>query len=312
MHTQQPPVSGLRPASSAVLARAITRRASVQTYLTIRWLVDRGRTDDAYRAYAYFRWVDDMLDAPTHDRAARLRFLSRQKQLLEGLLAGMAPANLQPQERMLADVIAGRRDRHPGLRSYLERMMALMEFDAGRRGRLISGTELDRYSQLLAGAVMDAIGCFIGHDRTYPPGPDRLQSVIGAHIIHMLRDTSDDLAAGYFNVPRPMLEAQRLAPSDLQHPAYRAWVRERVNEARRCFADGKRYLRRVGCLRALVAGYLYCARFEVVLRRIELDGYRLRPAYDRTPRTPAWFERFVRSHRAVVRGPRRTPTGGAG
>ena len=312
MDTQPQAGSGRSPSSSAALARAITRRASAQTHLTIRWLVDRGLTDDAYRAYAYFRGVDDVLDAPSHDRTARLQFLSRQKRLLEGLLAGMVPANLQRQEQMLADVIAGRRDRHPGLRSYLERMMAVMEFDAGRRGRLISDTELDRYSQLLAWAVMDAIGYFIGHDRPYPPGPARLKAVIGAHIIHMLRDTADDLATGYFNVPRELLEAQRLTPSDTQHPAYREWVRERIDEARRSFAEGKRYLLGVGCLRALIAGCLYCARFEVVLRRIELDGYRLRSAYDRLPRTPAWFERFVRGHRAAVRGPRRTPTGGAG
>jgi len=304
--------SGRGPASSASLARAITRRASAQTYLTIRLLVDRGRSDDAYRAYAYFRWVDDVLDAPTHDRAARLQFLSRQKQLLEVLLARMTPANLLPEEQMLADVLAGRRDRHAGLRSYVDRMMAVMEFDAGRRGRLISGTELAGYSQLLAGAVMDAIGYFIGHDHVYPEGASRLQAVIGAHIIHMLRDTADDLDAGYYNVPRAVLEAHRLAPSDFHHPAYRRWVRERIDEARRCFGEGKGYLRRVGCLRALVAGLLYCARFEVVLRRIELDAYLLRPAYDRLPRTPAWFERFVRSHRAAVGGPRRTPAGGAG
>ncbi len=253
-----------------------------------------------------------MLDAPTHDRAARLQFLSRQKQLLEGLLAGMAPATLQPEERMLADVLAGRRDRHPGLRSYLERMMAVMEFDAGRRGRLISDTELDRYSLLLAGAVMDAIGYFIGHDHAYPPGAARLQAVTGAHIIHMLRDTADDLASGYFNVPRSMLEDQRLAPSDLHHPAYRRWVRERVDEARRCFADGKRYLCSVGCLRALIAGLLYCARFEVILRQIELDGYRLRSEYDRLQFHRLWLDRFVRGHRAALRGPRHTPTGSAG
>ena len=114
MDTEKPDDSGRSPASSAGLARTITRRASAQTYLTIRWLVDRGRTDNAYRAYAYFRWVDDVLDAPTHDRAASVQFLSRQKQLLEGLLAGMTPATLQPKERMLADVLAGRRDRHPG------------------------------------------------------------------------------------------------------------------------------------------------------------------------------------------------------
>src|SRR5512137_1215090 len=44
-------------------ASSITKSASKQTYYTIRFLVDRERVDDAYRAYGYFRWVDDILDA---------------------------------------------------------------------------------------------------------------------------------------------------------------------------------------------------------------------------------------------------------
>ncbi|HWQ83615.1 MAG TPA: hypothetical protein VN363_03560 [Anaerolineales bacterium] len=52
------------PKSSRELASQITRAASQQTYLTIRLLADPGQADDAYRAYAYFRWVDDWLDEP--------------------------------------------------------------------------------------------------------------------------------------------------------------------------------------------------------------------------------------------------------
>jgi large subunit ribosomal protein L18 len=44
------------------LAASITKAASKQSYYTIRFLVDRDRMDDAYRAYAYFRWVDDIID----------------------------------------------------------------------------------------------------------------------------------------------------------------------------------------------------------------------------------------------------------
>jgi hypothetical protein len=53
------------------LAASITWAASKQTFYTIRFLADRGRVRDAYRAYAYFRWVDDRLDAaPAADRLA--------------------------------------------------------------------------------------------------------------------------------------------------------------------------------------------------------------------------------------------------
>ena len=44
-------------------AAEITYAASKQTYYTSNFLVDRDLTDDAYRTYAYFRWVDDILDA---------------------------------------------------------------------------------------------------------------------------------------------------------------------------------------------------------------------------------------------------------
>ena len=49
--------------SSHALAVAITKSASKQTYATIRLFADRDRASDAFRAYAYFRWVDDVLDA---------------------------------------------------------------------------------------------------------------------------------------------------------------------------------------------------------------------------------------------------------
>ena len=41
--------------SRDTLAESITWAASKQTYLTIRYLVDRDRVADAYRTYAYFR-----------------------------------------------------------------------------------------------------------------------------------------------------------------------------------------------------------------------------------------------------------------
>ena len=48
--------------NSGILARSITRAASAQTYYTVKFMVDRPMIEDAYRAYAYFRWVDDFID----------------------------------------------------------------------------------------------------------------------------------------------------------------------------------------------------------------------------------------------------------
>ncbi len=78
-------------------ALPITKAASKQTYYTIRFLVNRERVDDAYRAYGYFRWVDDTLDAEVATGSERSAFIERQKSLLEKCIRGeMSPdANIQ-------------------------------------------------------------------------------------------------------------------------------------------------------------------------------------------------------------------------
>lgn len=271
------------------LARSITRAASAQTYATIRFLADRDRAADAYRAYAYFRWVDDRLDDGAAVPAERAAFLARQQALLNAGYAGRPlPADLAPEETLLAELIAADTEPDSGLRSYLHNMMAVMAFDVGRReatrrGQFISAAGLNGYTQTLATAVADALFHFIGHDQQPPRGPARYCGVRAAHIIHMLRDTVEDAAAGYCNVPAEFLAAHALRPpltaADLETPAFRAWVAARVRLAREEFAAGRAYLAVVGSRRARLACRAYVARFEYVAGLIERDDFRLRPAY---------------------------------
>lgn len=64
--------------SSESLATGITKSASKQTYYTIRFFADRDRAADAYKAYGYFRWVDDVIDAEVGSSAERIAFANRQ------------------------------------------------------------------------------------------------------------------------------------------------------------------------------------------------------------------------------------------
>ena len=54
-------------ADSATLAQNITKVGSKQTYYTTKLLVDGELEHDCYRAYAYFRWVDDYIDDVAND-----------------------------------------------------------------------------------------------------------------------------------------------------------------------------------------------------------------------------------------------------
>jgi phytoene/squalene synthetase len=214
------------------LASSITRAASKQTCYTIRLLVDRERVDDAYRAYAYFRWVDDVLDGDTASPSERWAFLERQKSLLESCYRGEAPQNVNLQEKMLVELVQRDPEKDSGLGAYLRNMMLLMDFDAKRRGRLISQVELNEYTRWLAIAVTENLHHFIGHGQFAPHDESRYLAVSAAHITHMLRDTFDDVHAGYYNIPREVLEANHIGPQDIHIDAYRAWVKSRVSLAR--------------------------------------------------------------------------------
>jgi phytoene/squalene synthetase len=269
-------------------ASAITKAASKQTYYTIRFLVDRARVEDAYRAYAYFRWVDDVLDADSGsgpvlsevEASERRAFLERQKSLLEECIRGQAPRDANIQEKMLVELVQSDPGKNSGLRAYLRNMMLVMDFDVRRRGRLIAQVELNEYTRWLAIAVTEAMHYFIGQGAFAPRDETRYLAVSAAHITHMLRDTCDDVRAGYYNTPREVLEANHIGPQDVHSGAYRAWVRSRVKLAREYFEAGRVYFRRVQNTRHRLAGFAYMARFEWLLETIEREGFILRPQYN--------------------------------
>ncbi len=263
----------------------ITRAASKQAYYTIRYLVDHDRRLAAYRAYAYFRWVDDRLDQPVSDKTQQLAFVRREQNLLDSTYQayhGQARhdwGDLAPQERMLVDLIQSDDQCASGLRSYISNMMAVMAFDANRRDQLVTEQELEQYTRHLSFAVTDALHYFIGHEDALPQSEARYFPAMAAHITHMLRDTFEDIRLGYFNVPLELLEPSGIGPRDVASVPYREWVSCRVQLARAYFTDGASYLDQVQSARCRLAGYAYMARFAGILDTIEREGYRLRPRY---------------------------------
>ena len=275
----------LNPADK--LAASITKAASKQTYYTIRFLADHERIQDAYSAYAYFRWVDDVLDERLSNSSQRLAFVERQQALVNSEGDRDWSRHLTVEEQMVVRLIHRNPNPESGLRAYIQNMMAVMTFDANRRGRLITQQELSDYSRSLAVAVTEALHYFIGHDDPSPKTEMRYQAVTGAHITHMLRDTFEDVSAGYFNVPREFLEAHQIHPQDVDSEAYREWIKERVALARACFKAGRDYIAQVQNRRCRIAGSFYTARFEVVLDAIERENYHLRADYPERKRIGA-------------------------
>ena len=287
---------------TAALARSITRASSKQSYMTARLLVDKDLVDDCCRAYGYFRWVDDVVDgatpvdaSPAGDGASQLKderitFVRRQRELIDRLYRGERPGDLAPEEAIIADLVGHDRGVDSGLQSFIRNFLAIIEFDAHRRGRLVSQAELVWYSNRLGKAVTDAIQYFIGNGHPYPTADNHYLAATAAHITHMLRDMVEDAAQGYINIPGEYLEAHSIGPEDVDSPPFRAWVRQRVLQARRLFRDGKQYIDGLDVLRCKIAAYWYCARFEGLLDTVERDGYVLRARYGRRRKLSTWLK----------------------
>jgi phytoene/squalene synthetase len=209
-----------------------------------------------------------------------MAFLERQRSLLEECYRGETLQDVIIQEEILVELVKHDQEKNSGLQSYLRNMMQVMDFDARRRGRLISQVELNEYTRWLATAVMEAIHHFIGHGEYAPRDETRYLAVSATHITHMLRDTFHDIRLGYYNIPREVLKASHIGPQDVQNDAYCAWVQERVQLAREYFKAGKGYFAQVQNARCRLACFAYIARFEWLLDTIEREGYCLRPHYD--------------------------------
>ena len=275
---------------TANFARSITWASSQQTYWTIRLMVDKELASDCYRAYAYFRWADDVIDVAAQSGSERIGFITRQRELIDCLYRNERPEDLVPEEELVADLISHDTTPNSGLQSFVRGFVAILEFDACRMGRLISEEELTWYTECLGKSVTDGIQYFVGNGHPYPSAGGRYLAATAAHIAHLLRDMVLDTADGFNNISREYREAHGIGPDDVDGPACRDWVRDRVQQARRYFHEGKHYLDSLDVLRCKIVGYWYCARFEGVLDTIERDGYILRATYDERRHISTWFK----------------------
>jgi phytoene/squalene synthetase len=275
--------------SIADKARLITRASSIQTYYTILLLVDKDLVDDCFCAYAYLRWVDDVIDLSSSTRKEMVSFIYRQRLLIDRLYKNDQLDHLNEEEELIAYVISHERGENSGLKSFIYNFLAILEFDVYRKDQFINQSELNWYSNRLAKSVTDGIQYFICNCYPYPESEYRYLAANGAHITHMLRDMVEDISEGYVNIPQEFLHKHNIDEIEFESPLIKAWVRDRVELARRYFIEGKRYLDDIEVLRCKIAGYWYCARFEVILDAIEKDEYILRANYNGRRKISTWI-----------------------
>jgi len=250
-------------------ATATTKRHNPSAYWLSNLLYDKGMTPIFCLIYAYFRWLDDYIDEPNTESFVCRQMVANQKELLVGAYCNPRMSVSSTPEAMIVSVIDYDKSRGMLLKTSIMDMIAALEWDTYRRGKVVSSKELAQYSWWLGRSYTKALQAFIAYPYKYPDHEYRYYAGVGAHITHIMRDFYEDLSLGYINISK---EDIRHYSIDIRCPialSLREWAQKTVITARKYINWGKLYLSTLPIFRCRLMGYIYCSRYEMVLDVIE-------------------------------------------
>ena len=116
------------------------------------------------------------------------------------------------------------------LRQDLETLIGSMEFDANRRGKVISSQELEQY-------INDNVIPYVNISSSilnvkYYPKQDLIEIAKAGFVVNYLYDLREDLSLGYLNIPLEEIEQYGI---DLENPESRevqSWIRDKMDRLR--------------------------------------------------------------------------------
>lgn len=187
------------------------------------WLVCAAGAYDAFAAtWWYFRWADDVVDAPGRDAEVVRHFVASQRVLLANV---RDPAS--PEEAAVARALAHPRY-GPGLWCAADLMLRALELDAWRGPEPLPAAEIEAQIARIGDAFAIALWTCLGAPGE--PTEAARELARAATAAHQLRDLREDFALGYCNVPAEAL------PNGLREDDLSAWATRRVAEVDARFA----------------------------------------------------------------------------
>ena len=251
--------SALGPSALGRWAAGVVRGNSTATWALLRLFGSRRGADRFFLVYAYFRWADDIVDAPGRDPAKVRAFAAEQRAFRQELPADTG----SPAERCLVQALASSAD--PRLRLAVSTMAEALDFDAGRAAEPLTVLELQAQIRRVGDAYTQAL---LHATEVRGPVPDPVFLLArAATATHHLRDLLIDQDLGYFNLPRAHAEAHGLPTHGLTAQQLGGYFLARAELIRPLFAQGRRALASLP-LRARLLLSLFAWRYERVLDRL--------------------------------------------
>jgi hypothetical protein len=177
-------------------------------------------------AFAWLKRLDDLVDE-NPDAGRALEILAEHRELVARVYAGEPIGDvLDGPARFAVPFLVWDRGRGSRLRSGVERLLATMEFDTCRRGRVLDAATLAAHERELGATITCSLASLVAPTDTLPA-----EFVAVASIAYLradaLIDLRHDLALGIINISREDLVRHAVAP-DPAEPGLHAWVAEQA------------------------------------------------------------------------------------
>jgi phytoene/squalene synthetase len=243
------------------------------TYLLSRFFLRTRERKASYKLYTYLRRVDDFIDESGVDKETCLQYIKEQRALVKDLYGNGKVCR----DHLLNQIIDHDRQNGRKFQECIDLMMDVFEFDAGRKHTVVSEAELHSYSLNLARAYTHFLVHFVA-----PGYQHTINDVVLAHachLAHMIRDLSIDNGLGYFNIAREDIKQFALKPGQYTNGKYSQWLKKEIEYIDQLMVQGKCTLRHNPLFTVKIIGFLYCFRYETIMRQIKKNHYRLSDDY---------------------------------
>jgi phytoene/squalene synthetase len=223
-----------------------------------------------FTAYAYFRWLDDIIDQENISREAASRLVARQRSLTRAWYAGSDPFPSNQFEALLQGAIEYDRMSEYRLHHMIHCFLSALAWDAERRHTIVTQQDLDRYSLHLGRAYAEGLLFGLGLNPVCSDyrGPRDLCGT-AAHLTHLLRDLFIDLELGYVNISSRDMERFCIDIADPELRGTKQWVMFTIERAHTLFLQGRRHRDGLPTMRARLVFDIACLRYLWTLKRIK-------------------------------------------
>lgn len=235
----------------------------------------RSRRNTLFRAYEYFRWVDDYIDDKKTLTKDAKRLLSREIRLISTLYSHKPITPTYIFEEYISSVISEDYENRNGMQEIINGFFCALSWDVRRRNRIPTAKELTSYSQYLGCSYSQGIT----YGLNYHPTDSRFLEVsnncgVAAHITHMLRDFFIDLEIGYINISKEDIEKYHINLSSNRQDlkmALSPWCKDQFLKTQNLFNQGLNSINKLPGFRARFAFRLISIRYLLILKKVKRD-----------------------------------------